>query len=72
MNTATAKKLDDDVLLTPKEAAAILQLSISTLSSWRLSGKHGDTLPYIKVGRSVRYRKSAIDNFLEISARTHT
>ena len=72
MNTATAKKLDNDVLLTTKEAAAMLQMSVSTLQSWRLSGKHGDSLPYIKVGRSVRYRKSALDNFLEVSARTHT
>lgn len=72
MNTATAQNLYDDPLLTTKEAAALMQMSFKTLEAWRLTGIHGDKLPYIKVGRSVRYRQSDIMQFLDASVRTHT
>jgi len=50
-----------DALLVPKEAAAFLKLSISWLAKSR---KRGDGPPYIKFNRSVRYRRSALLEWL--------
>ena len=46
-----------DVLLKPKHAAAFLKLSLSWLAKAR---QRGDGPPYIKLGKSVRYSKSAL------------
>jgi predicted DNA-binding transcriptional regulator AlpA len=46
-----------DVLLTPKDAAAFLRLSLSWLAKAR---QRGDGPPYIKLGKSVRYSESAL------------
>jgi excisionase family DNA binding protein len=48
-------------LLTPSETANILQITQGTLANWRLEKKY---LPYIKVGKSVRYKKDDIEKFL--------
>lgn len=50
-------------LLTPEEAAEILGISPGTLTVWRSTGRYN--LPYVKVGRAVRYRPSDIDAFIE-------
>ncbi|MCL2876496.1 MAG: helix-turn-helix domain-containing protein [Betaproteobacteria bacterium] len=50
-------------LLTPAQAAELLNVSEGTLSIWRWSGRYG--LPYVKVGRKVLYRKSDLINWLE-------
>jgi len=39
------------VLLTPKEAAKLLKVSVSWLAKARM---RGDGRPYIRVGRSIR------------------
>ncbi len=49
-------------LLNPKEAAGYLGLRPQTLACWRVDGRH---LPYVKVGRSVKYRVSDLEKFLE-------
>ena len=49
------------ILLTPSETANILQITQGTLANWRLEKKY---LPYIKVGKSVRYKKDDIEKFL--------
>jgi excisionase family DNA binding protein len=49
-------------LLTPKEVAAILQVAVGSLAVWRCT-KRVD-LPFLKVGRSVRYRATDIEAFL--------
>ena len=36
-----------------------------TLTYWRCVGRYASELPYVKVGRSVFYRQSTIENFLE-------
>lgn len=41
-------------LLTPAQTAQVLGLSTRTLATWRSTGRHA--LPYVKVGRLVRYR----------------
>jgi excisionase family DNA binding protein len=55
--TAGAELLDD------KAAAAYLSLSPGTLSVWRSTGRYN--LPFLKVGRLVRYRRADLDAWLE-------
>lgn len=56
-------KIQSDPLLTPKEASEYLGVSNDTLSVWRCLGRYN--VPFIKVGRLVKYRKSALDSFLD-------
>jgi excisionase family DNA binding protein len=52
-------------LVTEIEAARILGVQRQTLAIWRL---HRENLPFIKVGRLVRYRLSDIESW--VSSRT--
>ncbi|HEY8708301.1 MAG TPA: helix-turn-helix domain-containing protein [Burkholderiaceae bacterium] len=52
-----------DPLRTPVEAAAQLGVQPNTLEVWRTNKRY--TLAYVKVGRLVRYRQSAIDAFVD-------
>jgi len=56
-----------DPLLPPTEAAEYIGVTVRTLSVWRCVGRYN--IPFIKVGRLVKYRKSALDAFLD--SRTH-
>lgn len=49
-------------LLTPKETAEILGLSVTTLAIRRCAGTWD--LPYVKVGRLVRYTREAVEQFI--------
>jgi len=55
--------MGNDPLLTTTEAAAYLGVAPETLNVWRCTKRYD--IPYIKVGRLVKYRKSALDAFLE-------
>jgi excisionase family DNA binding protein len=57
-----------DHLLTPPEAAAYIGVTENTLSVWRCTGRY--KIPFIKVGRLVRYRRSDLDAWLESRTRT--
>jgi len=50
-------------LLDEKEAAQFLDSSPGTLSVWRSTGRYN--LPFIKVGRNVRYRRADLIAWLE-------
>lgn len=50
-------------LLQPKQAAEYLGVSPGTLEVWRSTKRY--PLPFIKVGRLVKYRQSDLDAFLE-------
>jgi excisionase family DNA binding protein len=50
-------------LMTPAQAAAYMGIEVATLAVWRCTGRY--TLPYLKVGRLVRYRQSDLDAFLK-------
>ena len=54
---------DSDQLFNRKEAAAYIKYSYNTLAVWD-SSKRYDLQP-IKIGRSIRYRRSSLDAFLE-------
>ena len=49
-------------LLTPEEVAEITGLSLDTLAQWR-SRKRG--IPYLKIGRAVRYDPAEVRAYLE-------
>lgn len=57
------KNHSTDPLLTPKETSEYLGVSPDTLSVWRCVGRYN--IPFIKVGRLVKYRKSDLDAWLE-------
>jgi excisionase family DNA binding protein len=50
-------------LLSPAQAASYLSVEVATLAVWRCTGRYA--LPYVKVGRLVRYRQSDLDDFLK-------
>ena len=61
---ATFLKLQsDDPLLTSEEAVAVLNVEPGTLPVWRCTKRY--KIPYIKVGRLVRYRRSDLEAWLE-------
>lgn len=51
-----------NALLTPNDAADMMQVSVGTLQVWRSTGRHA--LPFVKVGSCVRYRRSDIESWL--------
>ena len=53
--------LNSKTLLTPQDVAIRLGVSTTTLSTWRCTKRY--PLPYVKVGRLVRYRVSDVDAF---------
>jgi excisionase family DNA binding protein len=53
-------------LITPREVARSLSVAEETLASWRSRKK--PHLPYLKVGRLVRYRRSDLVAFVERAA----
>lgn len=50
-------------LLTREQAAEFLGLKAATLATWASTQRYD--LPYIKVGRAVRYRMSDLETFLD-------
>ena len=70
MTSAELVETNLDPLLTQQEAAAYLKCQPSTLQVWRCTGRVA--LPFVKVGRRVRYRKSALDAFLAANTREVT
>jgi len=53
--------LTQTTLLTPQDVATRLGVSTTTLSTWRCTKRY--PLPYVKVGRLVRYRLADVDAF---------
>ena len=60
MATAT---LPPQSLLSAEEAAEFLGVVVGTLSVWRCTRRV--QIPYVKVGRSVKYRLSDLEAFVE-------
>ena len=52
-----------DPLITASDAAKLLNVALITLAVWRRSKIAGPA--YVKVGKSVRYRLSAIQEFID-------
>ena len=60
---------DLEHLLTPKQAAQFLRLSLSWLAKARM---RGDGPPYVKLGRAIRYREGAVLQWLRSRQRLST
>ena len=54
-------------LLKEQEAAQVLGIAPGTLSVWRSTGRYN--LPFLKVGRSVRYRRADLLAWLDARVR---
>ena len=63
----TEEKKEEIELLTTKEVCEQFKISRTTLSNWRKKG----LIEYIKIGRNIYFKKSAIMNILEKSKRLH-
>lgn len=59
----------DPVLLTEDEAAHLLKIQPATLATWRVKGR--PNLPFVRVGRCVRYRLQDILAFIESRLANH-
>lgn len=51
-----------DPLYNTEQAAQYLACSSKTLARWRC--EHPDRIEFIKVGKSVRYRESTLENYI--------
>jgi excisionase family DNA binding protein len=58
--------LDLPQLLIPKEVSALLRVSEGTLAQWRHHKRYA--LPFVKIGRAVRYRPEDVAAFMEKGA----
>ena len=56
------RALTSEILFKRKEAAKYLEVSESTLANWAVTKKF--RLPYFRVGRGVRYKKTDLDDFV--------
>jgi excisionase family DNA binding protein len=54
--------IESSPLLTDDEVAKRLCVSVQTLSNWRCTGRND--LPFIRVGRCVRYSAEAVEKWL--------
>jgi hypothetical protein len=57
------------VLLTPKDAARMLKVSLSWLAKARM---RGDGPPFIKVGRAIRYTETSLQQWMKSRQRLST
>jgi hypothetical protein len=62
-------KTSTTTLLTPEQTAAMLMVRTDTLAVWRSTKRYD--LPYVKVGRLVRYKLTDIEAFLNASVTIH-
>lgn len=57
-------------LLNESQAAELLNIKRETLATWRSTGRYN--LPFIKVGRTVRYREADLVDWLDKRTQRHT
>jgi hypothetical protein len=65
MKITSTSVATDSPLLTPAETAAMLRVRIRTLEDWRLRRCGGPSLPYVKLGKSVRYRRVDVERVID-------
>ena len=62
LSTAKRATRPEDERLDTPQAAGYIGIKSHTLEIWRSTGRH--RIPYIRVGRLIRYRQSALDSWL--------
>jgi len=55
-------------LLKETQAAEILDTSVGTLQVWRSTGRY--KIPFIKIGRNVRYKRTDLEAWIESRTRS--
>jgi len=55
--------LDDNLIVDTSEAAILIHTPEKSLIKWRSTGEHN--IPFIKIGRNVRYRTKDLRNWIE-------
>ena len=58
--SSSAKPLEP--MLSPKQVSEYTGVPVTTLAIWRCTGRVN--IPYVKVGRAVRYRREDIETYL--------
>jgi predicted DNA-binding transcriptional regulator AlpA len=66
---AAIRPVTPPILLTPKQAARYLNLSVSWLAKRRPAG---DGPPYVKLGGAVRYVQTSLQQWMKSQQRTST
>lgn len=59
--------VDSNKLLNEIDAAAFLDVAPGTLQGWRSTGRYN--LPFVKIGRSVKYKLSDLESWFESRTR---
>jgi len=57
-------------LITPEEASEILGVTAKSLSNSRYTGT-GLQVPYIKLGKIIRYKESELETYIEANTFNH-
>lgn len=52
-------------LLNPRETAAVLGVGVLTLTDWRSRPGNRVLLPFVRVGRLIRYKPRDVADFIE-------
>ena len=55
--------LDDNIIVDTAEAATLICTPEKSLIKWRSTGEHN--IPFIKIGRNVRYRTKDLREWIE-------
>lgn len=55
--------LDDNIIVDTFEASILICTPEKSLIKWRSTGEHN--IPFIKIGRNVRYRTKDLRNWIE-------
>lgn len=55
--------LDDNIIVDTSEAALLIRTPEKSLIKWRSTGEHN--IPFIKIGRNVRYRTQDLRKWIE-------
>ena len=67
LNSSNLRSITQSCLLSRQEAAEYLGISKQTLAIWNCTGRY--KVPFIKIGRLVKYRQSDLDAFIETDLR---
>jgi hypothetical protein len=57
--------LDTDALIDTEGASTLLSVPSATLAKWRSTGEV--RIPYVRLGRQIKYRTSDLKRFIETS-----
>ena len=62
VNQTCTSAVGVDQLLTERQAAVALLVSVKTLQAWRVQGRN---VPFVRIGRRIAYRVRDLNDFIE-------